>query len=195
MHHASSGEPAHEGLSERACRLLAGLDTGLAGGILVLLWLSFFARMQGEFWWSKYNVAGAIFYGDRIFVMGLGRASLAGAALLLLVYAGLGLLFSFLGRARGFAFNLLAGLTVALLWHQLADWLVWPRWHSAAPRFLNPFVMLPAHVIFGCALIRFSPRFRRIAAALGDPAWSAQYRPAPPPVPGPVEDSSPHGDC
>lgn len=180
MHAASPGEPMRGGLSERACRLLAGADTGVAGGVLVLIWLSFFARMQGEYWWSKWNVAGAVFYGDRVFVMGLGRATLAGAALLLLVYAALGMAFSLLGRPRGFAFNLLAGLTLALLWHQLADWLVWTRVHSAAPRFFHPLVMLPANVLYGAALIRFGPRLRRIAAAIGDPDWAEEFRrPAP----------------
>lgn len=168
------------GLSERACRLLAGADTGVAGGVLVLMWLSFFARMQGDFWWSKWNVAGALFFGDRVFVMGLGRATLAGAALLLVVYAVFGMVFSLLGRPRGFAFNLLAGLTLALLWHQLADWLVWPRVHPAAPRFFHPLVMLPANVLFGAALIRYAPRFRKIAGAIGDPVWADQFRRAAP---------------
>lgn len=179
MHAASPGEPIRGGLSERACRMLAGADTGLAGGILVLVWLSFFSRMQGEYWWSKWNVAGALFYGDRIFVMGLGRASIAGAALLLLIYAALGVVFSLIGRPRGFAFNLLAGLTLALLWHQMADWLLWPRLHPSAPRFFHPFVMLPANVLYVAALIRFGPRIRRIALAAGDPGWASQFRTPP----------------
>lgn len=191
----NAGVPADtpRGLSERACRLLAGAETGLAGGALVLAWLSFFARMQDDYWWSKWNVAGAVFYGDRIFTMGFGRASLAGAALLLVLYSLLGMAFSFLGRPRGFAFNLLAGLTVALLWHQLAGMALWPRWHPAAPRYLSPQVMLPAHVLFGAALIRFGPRFRRIAAALGDPGWAGQFLPPPAP-PSPAAAAPAAGD-
>jgi hypothetical protein len=173
------------GLSERACRLLAGADTGVAGGVVVLIWLSFFARMQGDYWWSKWNVAGALFYGDRVFIMGLGLASIAGAALLLVLYAAIGAAFSVLGRPRGFAFNLLAGLTLALLWHQVADWLLWPRLHPSAPRFFHPLVMLPANVLYGAALLRFGPRFRRIAVALGDPGWASQFRPPAAAVPVP----------
>jgi hypothetical protein len=192
-------EPDGGGLSERTCRLLAGADTGVAGGILVLAWLVFAARMQGGFWWTHWNVAGSILYGERVYGMGFGVASAAGASVLLLLYAGLGMLFSFLARARGLGFNLLAGLTVALLWHQAAAFIFWPRWGPGVMFYLHPAVMLPANVLFGAALVRFGPRFRRVAVTLGDAAWAWQYHPPPEapaipppsPVAAPEEDSAP----
>ncbi len=171
------------GLSERACRILAGADVGVAGGALVLFWLTFAARMQGEYWWSKWNVAGAVFYGERVYGMGWGRASLAGAAVLLLVYAVLGVLFSFLARPRGVVFNAMAGLTVALLWHQAGVWLFWPKWGPGVAFYLHPVVMLPANVVFGLALVRFGPRFRSVALILGAAEWAAEFRPAAPAEP------------
>jgi hypothetical protein len=177
------------GLSERVCRLLAGADVGVAGGVLVLFWLTFAARLQGEYWWSKWNVAGAVFYGERVYGMGWGRASLAGAAILLLVYAVLGVLFSFLARPRGGVFNAMAGLTVALLWHQAGVWLFWPKWGPGVAFYLHPVVMLPANLVFGLALVRFGPRFRSVARALGKRVWAAEYWPPAPLEPPPVPES------
>jgi hypothetical protein len=183
------------GLSERACRMLAGADVGVAGGALVLFWLTFAARMQGEYWWSKWNVAGAVFYGERVYGMGWGRASLAGAAILLLVYAVLGVLFSFLARPRGLVFNAMAGLTVALLWHQAGVWLFWPKWGPGVAFYLHPVVMLPANVVFGLALVRFGPRYRSVALTLGAAEWAGAFRPAAPVEPrvqeGPVPEPPP----
>lgn len=180
---ANPGEPLSGGLSERACRILAGLESGVIGGILVLIWLSFMARMQGDYWWAKWNVAGALFYGDRVYSMGWGRASLAGAAWLLLVYALIGVVFSLLARVRGYGFNLLLAWTIALLWHQSAELLLWHRVNPGAPRYFAAGVMLPAHLMFGAVLLRFTPRFRRISALLGDPAWMVRIFPPPPPPP------------
>lgn len=177
------------GLSERACRMLAGADVGVAGGVLVLLWLTFAARMQGEYWWSKWNVAGAVFFGEQVYGMGWGRASLAGAAILLLAYAVLGVLFSFLARPRGLVYNAMAGLTVALLWHQAGVWLFWPKWGPGVAFYLHPVVMLPANVAFGLALVRFGPRFRSVARALGEMVWAAEYWPPAPVEPPPVPES------
>jgi hypothetical protein len=179
-------EGESRGLSERACRMLAGADVGVAGGALVLFWLTLVARLQGEYWWSKWNVAGAVFYGERVYGMGWGRASLAGAAILLLVYALLGVLFSFLARPRGVAFNGMAGLTVALLWHQAGVWLFWPQWGPGVAFYLHPVVMLPANVVFGLALIRFGPRFRSVARVFGEAGWSEAYWPAAPVEPPPL---------
>jgi hypothetical protein len=197
---ANPGEPLSGGLSERACRILAGLDAGVIGGILVLIWLSFMARIQGDYWWAKWNVAGALFYGDRVYSMGWGRASLAGAACLLLVYALLGLLFSLLARVRGYGFNLLLGLTIALTWYLAAELFIWSRLNPGAPRYFHAIVMLPANVLFGLALVRFAPRFRRIAAVVGDSTWSGQLFPVPTSVlpeadPPPGPPGPPRPDC
>lgn len=192
MRAVNTETPAGGGLSERACRILAGADAGIAGGALVLAWLVFASRLQGGYWWTNWNVAGAVFYGERVYGMGWGAASITGAAVLLLLYALLGALFAILARPRGFAFNLLAGVTVALLWHQAAAWIFWPRWGPGVIFYLHPAVMLPANLLFGISLIRFGPRFRKVATALGGEEWAAEYRPVrlpplPPPPPLPRE--------
>lgn len=161
-----------KGLSERTCRLLAGIDTGLAGAIVVVGWFMFHSWLTGEFWWAKLNVAGAIFYGSPVYTMGFGRASLAGAALLLVIYSLLGGLFGLLARPGGFTRNLLLGMLVAMTWHAFSQRYFWRRLDSFGPAYYPVLSTLPAHLIFGLSLSRFANRFQRLAVAFGDSSWA-----------------------
>lgn len=172
-----SDEPRPRGLSEGQCRALAGIDTGLAAAILFLVWLGYYSWLGGGYWWTRLNVAGAVFYGDMVFHMGLGRATLSGTALLLFLYALLGVVFARFARTRGYVLNLLGGLAFALAWHVFANWAVWKRLHPFAHPYFAPLAVLPGHLLYGFALSRFARRFTRIARTLGDPSWAAAYAP------------------
>lgn len=164
------------GLSERACRLLAGLEVGLGGALILTLWFAFQAWLRGQFWWSRFNILGSLFYGDRVYYMGTGRATLAGLAILLVFYALLGALFALLARTRGFGFNLVLALTLGLAWHWLAEHSLWTR---LDPAYFPILVTLPGHVIYSISLTRFAHRFTALALALGDPSWADEYLPRP----------------
>ena len=165
------------GASERVCRFIAGLDAGLTSSILFLCWLIFHSLMSGEYWWTKLNVLGGLFYGDAVFEMGLGRASLAGAALVLASYGLLGGLFGLFARTRGVALNLLFGLGLALLWHGFAARFVWKAVYVFVPHYFPSLGILPGHLIYGLFLTRFSSRFASVARVIGDQGWSAAYFP------------------
>ncbi|MGC4050251.1 MAG: hypothetical protein QM757_12795 [Paludibaculum sp.] len=166
-----SGAPLTKGLSERACRFVAGVDTGFVGAIVVLGWLMFHSWLSGEFWWAKLNVAGALFYGSPVYTMGLGRASFAGAALLLVLYALLGGLFGLIARQSGFTRNLLLGMLLAMTWHLFAQRFFWRRLDSFGPAYFPVLSTLPAHLIFGLSLSRYASRFQRLAGSFGDSSW------------------------
>lgn len=152
--------------------MLAGIDTGLAGAIVVVGWFMFHSWLTGEFWWAKLNVAGAIFYGSPVYTMGFGRASLAGAALLLVIYSLLGGLFGLLARPGGFTRNLLLGMLVAMTWHAFSQRYFWRRLDSFGPAYYPVLSTLPAHLIFGLSLSRYANRFQRLALAFGDSSWA-----------------------
>ncbi|QOY87843.1 hypothetical protein [Paludibaculum fermentans] len=166
-----AGSYPPKGLSERSCRLLAGLDTGLAGAIVLVGWFLFHSWLTGEFWWAKLNVAGALFYGSSVYTMGFSRASLAGASLLLVLYTALGGLFGLIARPSGFTRNLLLGMLLAMTWHLLSQRYFWRRLDSFGPAYFPVLSTLPAHLIFGLSLSRFSSRFQRLALAFGDSEW------------------------
>ncbi len=193
-----AGSYPPKGLSERTCRLLAGLDTGLAGAVVLVGWFLFHSWLTGEFWWAKLNVAGALFYGSSVYTMGFGRASLAGASLLLVLYTVIGGLFGLIARPSGFTRNLLLGMLLAMTWHLLSQRYFWRRLDSFGPAYFPALSTLPAHLIFGLSLSRFSTRFQRLALAFGASGWvedlltclhheEAQSAAEPAPVSGPAD--------
>lgn len=166
-------EPQDRGLSEGACRLLAGLDTGFAGAVVFIVWLLFHSWLVREYWWAKLNVLAALFYGDSVFSAGPGFVTFTGLALVLLIYSVLGAIFGLLARPRHPLSNLFAGIGFVLLWQAAVDSFIWRRFHPFAPSFLPLVATLPGHLLFGIALARFSGRFRAVSMLLGDSAWTS----------------------
>lgn len=187
----SSGEPVPAGISQRLCRLMAGLDAGVSGAVLCLTWLGFHSWLRGEFWWAKFNVAAAVFFGGSVYSMGLGRATIAGIALMVAIYAALGVAFGLLARTRGFARNLLLGVMVALLWHVSADRFFWRRLDPFALHYFPSLATLPAHLLLAINFSRFAGRFRVLALAFGSPDWSREFIEPPELEPVEVQEAPP----
>ncbi|MBI5282331.1 MAG: hypothetical protein HY858_11665 [Candidatus Solibacter usitatus] len=154
---------------------MAGLDCGLAGGAAFIAWMLVHSWIRGEFWWSKLNVAGALFFGGSVYSMGRGWATLAGASLLLVLYASLGALFALIASTRGVARNLILGLLLALSFHLVADRFLWRRFDPFAPAYFPPLATLPGHMLYGLSLVRFSRRFSALSGAFGPPAPAAEF--------------------
>lgn len=180
MQMETSGTPVREEvhLSRRMCRWMAGLDTGIWGASLFLAWLIFFSALSRDFWWARLNVIGAFFFGDDVFRMGLSWATVAGAALLILLYSAVGAAMAQLAFTRGFIRNLFLGLILGTAWHIVAQRYLWRSIHPFGPAFFPGLGMLPGHLLFGLTLGRFARRFRAIAITYGDSAWVAQEWPA-----------------
>lgn len=145
-------------------RLAAGVEAAVPAALAGLLWLGVHSRLTGEPWWSKFNVAAAPFFGDRVYYLGLGRATLCGAALLLLLYCALGILYGFLadGRTTTRAF-LRAALWLAC-WHFFSQQYVWPRLGPDSAPYFPPSATAPAHAAAAILLARFPAVFRRLSA-------------------------------
>ncbi|MBI4892826.1 MAG: hypothetical protein HY821_19545 [Acidobacteria bacterium] len=168
-------EPANQaegGLSERACRFVAGLDVGLAGALSAICWLVFHSFLRREFWWAKLNVAGGFFYGPGVYTMGVGRATLAGFSLLLVTYAALGSAFGLAARPRRTGRNFLLVTVWGLGWHLFAQSFYWPSMDVFAPAYFPKMATVPADLLFALSLSRFSSRFHSLACSLGDPSWA-----------------------
>lgn len=164
-------------------RLLAGIDTGALAACMVLFWFAVHSRLLREPWWAKFNLAAAPLFGDRIFFMGPGRATVAGAALLFLLYTVLGVVFAFLAGNRGRWRTLALALLWMTCWHLFAHRYVWTRLDpSAAPYFLWP-ATAPAHAAAAILLMRLPARLRRFQALVQTP----KAPPLPPAAPNPAE--------
>lgn len=186
MQPIAEDETPGRGLSRTAVRMLAGLDVGLFAGMPAIAWLLLHSWLRGEPWWAKLNVAGAFFYGSAVYTMGLGRASLAGIALLLAGYALLGAIFGLGARPQGVARNLILGLFVAVSWQLICQQYLLARLESFAPAYFPPLSTLPAQLMFGIGLARFGPRFQALAKDFGDVSWLPAPEPPPPESPPPL---------
>lgn len=171
MNDGMSGEAAAGGVSPKVCRVLCGVDVGLSAALAVLSWLMLHSWLRGEFWWAKLNVAGAYFYGPEVYAMGVGRATAAGFALLLVVYTAVGALFAAVARSEGFARNLLLALGWAAAWHASAQRWLWPGLDAFGPSYFPMLVTVPAHLMTALCLSRFASRYRSLALSFGDPEW------------------------
>ncbi len=172
MNPGLSGEAAEGGVSRKVCRFLSGVDVGLSAALAVLSWLVLHSWLRGEYWWAKLNVAGALFYGPAVYTMGLGWATVAGFALLLVVYTLLGLAYAGVARTEGFARNLLLALGWSAVWHMAAQRWFWPGLDAFGSSYFPAQATLPAHLIAALCLARFGVRYRSLALAFGDPEWA-----------------------
>jgi hypothetical protein len=160
------------------CGALAGLDSGVLAALAALAFLALTSRLGGGFWWEKFNIAASPFYGDRVFQLGLGRATWAGAALLLVIYALLGCIFGLLLRGTRGAVKIgLSAVIFALGWHLTADKLLWNHLSPFALRYFSRAATLPAHLAFALFLLRYGRRYQRIGAILGDNASATSEAP------------------
>jgi len=180
----ASAAPPAPGLVARfwplwVCRVLAGLDVGLYGALLVLACLCFHSWLRGEFWWSKLNVAGSFFYGEQAFQAGLGHVTLAGTALLLLIYSALGAVLAFITPPppRWYR-SLMVGLVGIFLFQLFADRWLWRHFHPFAAAYFPRIATIPANLLFGLSMIRLGRRSLALGRAEPSPAPSSDPAPA-----------------
>ncbi len=77
-------------------RVLAGLQAGVTGGMVMLLYFSASSILQRQHWWSMQNLLGSAIYGNAALWKGLGKATLAGASMQIVLAALSGILFAVL---------------------------------------------------------------------------------------------------
>lgn len=143
-------------------RLAAGLEAAAPAALCVLFWFGLHSHLVREPWWSKFNVAAAPFFGDRVFYLGLGRATIAGAALLFLLYSGLGILYAFLAGARGVFRAFLLAVLWLTCWHLLSQRFVWSSLDPAAAPYFPLSATAPAHAAAAILLARFPAVLQRV---------------------------------
>ncbi len=148
-------------------RVLAGIDAGASAALLVLGWFALHSRLLREPWWAKFNLAAAPVFGERVFVMGPGGATVVGASLLFLAYCLLAVAYSLLASERGpFRAFLLAILWMAC-WHIFADRWFWPLLDPSAGAWFPWSATVPAHAATAILLIRCPARYRHLQALAG----------------------------
>src|SRR6059036_69653 len=72
---------------------MAGVQSGVLGGLFMIVWLALLSLLQGRSAWSIPNLLASTFYGEAAMRHGFRWATLSGVALHVIVSALAGVLF------------------------------------------------------------------------------------------------------
>lgn len=134
-------------------RLLSGIEAGVFGGIAMLGLLISGSLLRGEPWWMPSNLLGSTFYGVRALNAGPGSATLAGSALHIFMTGSIGAGFGILsGGIQGRRRLVLLGMLAGLIWHGLADALLWKKINPLVPMYSAQPTTLFSYALFGVCL-------------------------------------------
>jgi hypothetical protein len=141
-------------------RFLAGLQTGMAGALVMLAWLALaMLWSRHSIWWFP-NLMATTFGGDPALQMNFGKYTAAGLALHLIQYSVLGAVFALIAPLRGAPLHpsytrlALLGLLLSLAFYYLMYDFVWKYWNPLIPLYIPDRAIVVAHVFFGMMLGR-----------------------------------------
>jgi hypothetical protein len=142
--------------------LLAGLQAGMVGVLLMLAWLGVSAAWQQRSFWTAENLMASAFYGTRSIHSGFASRTLPGLALYLVIYSVLGALLGLAVRDRASRMRtILLSIFFAMVWYYASFHWLWERvmplvslLHAERPTAVG-------HVIYGLWLGRFPEYLKR----------------------------------
>jgi hypothetical protein len=135
---------------------VAGLESGVLGGVFMLAWLALGSALEGRSVWRVSNLMASTFYGDAALRRGFRWTTLSGVALHVIMTATLGLLFGLaVSEVASRSRVRLLGLGTGMAWYFVTLGVFW--------RHVNPVVeldsrgagMFLAHLGLGLFLASF----------------------------------------
>ena len=145
--------------------LFAGLETGVLGAGLMLVWFALDSLVERQQWWAILNLWGSAIYGNVVFRMGLGKASVTGAALHLFLGGVAGAALALVvGRFRNFGMVLLACMVAGFVWYWVLQNGILRALNPLIPRMTPQPATILAHLLFAAVLTRIPGRSVRLAA-------------------------------
>src|SRR5947208_5940258 len=140
----------HSRAGSSLLRAVAGLESGVIGGVFMLAWLALLSVLQGRAAWSIPNLLASTFYGEAALRRGFRWTTLSGLALQVIVSAVAGLLFGF--AVSGIANRgrvMVLGLAAGVAWYFLSLGIFWKYVNPMVPLYTRGLGMLLAHVGMG----------------------------------------------
>lgn len=144
-------------------RLLAGLESGILGGFVMIGWFALDSILERQYWWAILNLWGASVYHNRVFSMGFGIATLAGASCHFFLHGVAGALWALIaGRMSNYWLHLFCSLGAAAAWYLFLMHAFWPAVAPVVARISPVPATLLAYFLFGAAISRNPSRARQI---------------------------------
>ena len=110
-------------ITKKALDILAGIQIGVIGGIVMIFWLAISAPLIGHSWWSLINLFASHSYSVRVVRSGPGMVTVAGIAVQIVTAGIIGAITGFLtGGGR------LLGLAITFAWYAVCYLFLWKRY-------------------------------------------------------------------
>ena len=146
-------------------RLLAGLESGILGAAVMIVWFAMDSLIESQHWWAMLNLWGASVYHNRVFSMGFGMATLAGAATHFFLHGLGGALWSLLAaKISNYWLHLFCSFAAAAAWYWVLMYAFWPAVAPVVSRVTPRPATLLAYFLFGAALSRNAHRARQLSS-------------------------------
>ena len=145
-------------------RCLAGLQSGVLGGLLMLLYFSVDAILRRQHWASPQILFGTAVYGNGALWHGTTKVILAGVGLQIVLAGIAGILCSLIVRPYRTS-SLTAtfvGLSFAISWYFLCYFLLLPRIAPLISMYISRSAAIAAHLLLGLFLSRAPAYFRQL---------------------------------
>ena len=146
-------------------RLLAGLESGILGAAVMIAWFAMDSLIESQYWWAMLNLWGASVYHNRVFSMGFGMATIAGAATHFFLHGLGGALWSLLAaKISNYWLHLFCSFAAAAAWYWVLMYAFWPAVAPVVSRVTPLPATLLAYFLFGAALSRNAHRARQLSS-------------------------------
>ncbi|MBI2687140.1 MAG: hypothetical protein HYX27_12555 [Acidobacteria bacterium] len=144
-------------------RVLAGIESGILGALVMIGWFAIDSLLERQYWWAMLNLWGAGVYHNRVFSMGFGIATLAGASTHFFLHGVGGALWSLVGgRMSNYWLHLLFSFAAAAGWYLLLMHAFWPVVAPVVSRITPIPATFLAYFLFGAAISRIPHRARQL---------------------------------
>ena len=136
--------------------ILAGLEAGVLGGLLMLGILTAHSALRTGSPWTPANLLASTFYGEDAFIPAFRATTLAGIALHLAITGMLGIVFGLAIRDSGNHLRVfLIGVICGVGWYYISYRLLWRPLNPLVPLYTAERPMLVGHLMLGAMLGRF----------------------------------------
>jgi hypothetical protein len=157
-------EPPPVFVPGRTALVMAGLESGVMGAVVMMAWFLLDAWLERQYWWAMLNLWGAGVYQSRVLSMGLGVATLAGGATHIFLHGLAGVVWSLAGaRIGNYWLQVVGAFVAAGVVYVVLMYGFWPVVAPVVER-LSPRPATPlAYILFGAALSRSAHRARELS--------------------------------
>jgi hypothetical protein len=143
--------------------ILAGLETGVLGGVGMLVLVAAYSAWRHDSVWAFPNLLASAFYGERALTPRLSPATVAGIALHVFSSGLAGVLFGLAIRGYAVRFRVfLLGLLAGVGWYYISYGLVWKAVSPLVPLYSPDRAIWAGHLLFGAVLGVFPSRLQHL---------------------------------